>query len=259
MEKRLVRTRARIRHTGLPYRVPPPERMPERRDGVLAVLYLLFTEGYSATGGESPLRLPLLAEAIRLGRLLGELVPTDAEVRSLLALMLLQNSRTAARLDSSGDLLTLEEQDRTLWDDAAISEADALLGPRHGRAGRYELQARIAACHALAEHAGQTDFARIAALYSELAAVAPSPVIELNRAVAVAMSESIPAGLAMIDRLEAQGALDGYHLLSATRADLLRRLGERPGAAREYERARRLAPTDTERRYLERRIAEVTR
>jgi len=257
MEKRLVRTRARIRNTGIPYRVPSPDRMRERRDGVLAVLYLLFTAGYGAATGQSVLRRPLLDDAIRLTRLLVELMPDDPEARGLLALMLLQHARSTARVDSAGELVTLEQQDRGQWDAAATSEGLALLSRRPPRAGRYELQAHIAACHATATDAEHTDFARIVLLYDELCVVAPSPVVELNRAVAVAMSQGAAVGLALVDGLAARGALSGHHLLPATRADLLRRLGRLREAAREYESARQLAPTEAERRYLDRRLAEV--
>jgi len=258
MEKRLVRTRARIRNTGIPYRVPSPEHLPARRDGVLAVLYLLFTAGYGATAGPSLIRLPLLEEAIGLARVLVELMPDDPEARGLLALMLLQHSRSAARIDSTGDLVTLEHQDRGLWDAARAAEGLALLTRQVSQPGRYELQARIAACHAQALDADHTDFGQIVTLYDALGAVAPSPLVELNRAVAVAMHEGPAVGLALLDRLEKGGALAGYHFLAATRADLLRRLGRGREAAREYERARGLAPTDAERRYLERRLSEVT-
>jgi len=258
MEKRLVRTRARIRNTGIPYRVPPAGRLVERRDGVLAVLYLLFTAGYSATTGDSVLRRPLLDEAIRLTRVLVELMPDDPEARGLLALMLLQHARSRARVDSAGDLVTLQEQDRSLWDRVALAEGLALVAHRASGAGRYELQARIAACHADAIDAEHTDFERIVLLYDELDALAPSPVVALNRAVAVSLSQGPSVGLALIDSLVAGGALTGLHLLPATRADMLRRLGRAPEAALEYEHARRLAPTDAERRYLDRRLAEVT-
>jgi len=258
MEKRLVRTRARIKNTGIPYRVPAPERLSARRDGVLAVLYLLFTAGYGATSGDTMLRRPLLEEAIGLARVLVELMPDDPEARGLLALMLLQHSRSAARVDAAGELVTLEQQDRGLWDADATAEGLSLVTRSTPNAGRYELQARIAACHAEAIDAEHTDFARIVTLYDELGTVAPSPVVELNRAVAVAMHRGPSAGLAVLDGIDAAGTLDGHHLLAATRADLLRRLGRRAEAAREYERARALAPTEAERRYLERRLTEVT-
>lgn len=257
MEKRLVRARARIKHAGIPYRVPPAHVLPERRDGVLAVLYLLFTEGYSATGGDALIRLPLVLEAIRLARLLIELLPTEAEARGLLALMLLQHARSAARIDADGDVVTLEEQDRSLWDRVAVAEALAILRPLPPHAGRYEVQARIALCHLTAPDAASTNFARIARLYEVLAFLHPSPVVELNRAVAVAMSQGPEAGLVLVDAVAAGGTLDGYYLLPATRADLLRRLGRRAEAAVHYQRAFVLAPSAVERRYLGRRLAEA--
>lgn len=265
MAKRLVRARAKIREAGIPYRVPPPRLLPERTAGVFAVLYLLFNEGYSATG-DRLVREPLAREAIRLTRLLAGLFgesPHSSEALGLLALMLFQHARTAARLDSVGDVVTLEEQDRSLWDADAISEGVALLRTadrrcleRGERPGRYQLQAAIAGCHVVARDAGSTDFARVAVLYESLALIAPSPVVELNRAVAVAMSQGAEAGLALVDALDRAGSLDGYYLLSATRADLLRRLGRTTEAARDYRRARDLAPSEVERRYLSRRLAE---
>ena len=259
MDKRLVRARAKIRHAGIPYRVPPPDLMPERRDGVLAVLYLLFTEGYSASGGEDLIRVSLLREAIRLTRLLVELMPDDGEVRALLALMLLHHARTAARTDAVGDVVTLEEQDRSLWDRDAITEALTILRLLVPRAGRYELQARIAACHLEASDAASTNFARIAELYDALAFIDPSPVVELNRAVAVAMSQGPEAGLRRIDALVTSRGLEDYYLLPATRADLLRRMGRGTEAATEYEKALQLAPSEAEKRYLGKRLAETGR
>ncbi|WP_233205793.1 RNA polymerase sigma factor [Cryobacterium sp. Y82] len=257
MDKRLVRARAKIRHAGIPYRVPPPDLMPERRDGVLAVLYLLFTEGYSATGGGDLIRVSLLREAIRLTRLLVELMPDDGEVRALLALMLLHHARSAARTDAVGDVVTLEEQDRSLWDRDAITEALTILQSLVPRAGRYELQARIAACHLEASDAASTNFARIAELYDALAFIDPSPVVELNRAVAVAMSQGPEAGLRLIDALVASRGMEDYYLLPATRADLLRRMGRGTEAATEYEKALQLAPSEAEKRYLGKRLAEM--
>ncbi len=254
MEKRLVRARAKIKNAGIPYRVPPVTRLAERREGVLAVLYLLFTEGYSANDGDSIIRRPLLVEAIRLTRLLVELMPTDAESRGLLALMLLQHARSDARTDTHGELVTLENQDRSLWDAPAIAEALEILGALSPNPGRYELQARIAACHAIAPAPASTNFHRIAKLYTALAAITPSPIVELNRAVAVAMSHGPDAGLAILATIT---GLDDHYLLPATRADLLRRLGRAGDAAIEYERALDLAPSDIERRYLGRRIREA--
>lgn len=259
MDKRLVRARAKIKHAGIPYRVPPPHLMPERRDGVLAVLYLLFTEGYSATGGAVLIRVPLLREALRLTRLLVELMPDDDEVRALLALMLLHHARTAARTDAVGDIVTLEEQDRSLWDRDAITEALTILRSLVPRAGRYELQARIAACHLEAPDAASTNFARIAELYDALAVIDPSPVVELNRAVAVAMSQGLEVGLRLIDALVTSRGMDDYYLLPATRADLLRRMGRRTEAATEYETALQVAPSEAEKRYLGKRLAETRR
>ena len=259
MDKRLVRARAKIKHVGIPYRVPPPHLMPERRDGVLAVLYLLFTEGYSATGGEALIRVPLLREAIRLTRLLVELMPDDDEARALLALMLLQHARTAARTDAVGDVVTLEEQDRSLWDRDAITEALTILRSLVPRAGRYGLQAHIAACHLEASDAASTNFARIAELHDALAFIDPSPVVELNRAVAEAMSQGPEVGLALIDELVTSRGMDDYYLLPATRADLLRRMGRSAEAATEYEKALQLAPSEAEKRYLGKRLAETRR
>lgn len=253
MEKRLVRARAKIRNAGIPYRVPPANRLAERREGVLAVLYLLFTEGYSATEGDSIIRRPLLVESIRLSRLLVELMPTDAESCGLLALMLLQHARSDARTDPYGELVTLENQDRSLWDPLAIDEALEMLRGLQPNPGRYELQARIAACHAIAPTPASTDFERIAKLYSQLAAITPSPIVELSRAVAVAMSQGPDAGLAILAIIT---GLDDYYLLPATRAALLRRLGRPRDATIEYERALDLAPSEVERRYLARRIVE---
>ncbi|HEX6468443.1 MAG TPA: RNA polymerase sigma factor [Streptosporangiaceae bacterium] len=247
MGQRIVRAKRKIQEAGIPYRVPPPDLLPERLAGVLAVIYLLFNAGYGGRG-------ELADEAIRLGRLLERLMPTETEVRGLLALMLLHHSRAAARTDETGTLVPLERQDRTRWRHELIDEAGRLLT---GTATPYQLQAAIAACHADAATPGETDWGRIAGLYERLAAVAPSPFVQLNRAVAVAMAEGPPAGLALVDALESTGALAGYHLLPATRADLLRRLGRHGEAAVSYERALALAPTEAERRYLRRRLDEA--
>jgi RNA polymerase sigma-70 factor, ECF subfamily len=259
MAKRLVRAKGKIRHAAIPYRVPPAHLLPERTGGVLGVLYLLFNEGYAATAGADLMRQGLCAEAIRLTRTLAGLMPDDPEVLGLLALVLLQHARRAARVDDAGELVTLEDQDRTRWDAGEIDEGLALLDAalRHDRAGPYQLQAAIAACHATAADAGDTDWARIATLYGRLAEVVPSAVVELNRAVAVAMADDPAAGLKLVEALQASGALAGYYLLPATRADLLRRL-ERPAeAAVHYREALDLAATDAERRYLARRLAEI--
>ncbi|KAA2255957.1 RNA polymerase sigma factor [Solihabitans fulvus] len=260
MAKRLVRAKQKIRHAGIPYRVPAAHLLPERTPAVLGVLYLLFNEGYSATAGADLVRRGLTGEAIRLARVLAELMPDEPEAVGLLALMLLQDARRAARLDPAGELVTLSEQDRSRWDAAEIDEGLALLDGalRRGNAGQYQVQAAIAACHAKAEDAADTDWAQIAALYGWLARFVPSPVVELNRAVAVGMAAGPAAGLDLVDALGATGALTGYHLLPATRADLLRRLDRAAEAAVAYREALDLAATEAERRYLGRRLAEVT-
>jgi RNA polymerase sigma-70 factor (ECF subfamily) len=261
MAKRLVRAKAKIRHAGIPYRVPPAHLLPERTGGVLAVLYLLFNEGYAATSGAELVRRELCTEAIRLARSLVTLMPDEPEPAGLLALMLLQHARRAARLDDAGDVVTLEDQDRARWDRSEIGEGLRLLDAalEHDRAGAYQLQAAIAACHATAAHAADTDWAQIARLYGRLAELLPSAVVELNRAVAVAMADGPAAGLKLVHALEASGELAGYHLLPATRADLLRRLGRHTEAAVGYREALELAATDAERRYLARRLAEAAR
>jgi RNA polymerase sigma-70 factor, ECF subfamily len=259
MAKRLVRAKGKIRHAAIPYRVPPAHLLPERTGGVLGVLYLLFNEGYAATAGADLVRQGLCAEAIRLARVLAALMPDEPEVLGLLALVVLQHARRAARVDDAGELVTLEDQDRARWDASEIDEGLGLLDAalRHDRAGPYQLQAAIAACHATAADAADTDWARIATLYGRLAEVVPSAVVELNRAVAVAMADGPAAGLKLVEALQASEALAGYYLLPATRADLLRRL-ERPAeAAVHYREALDLAATDAERRYLARRLAEI--
>jgi RNA polymerase sigma-70 factor (ECF subfamily) len=259
MAKRLVRAKQKIQNAGIPYRVPPAHLLPERTPGVLAVLYLLFNEGYSATAGADLVRQNLCAEAIRLARVLATLMPDEAEAAGLLALMLLHDARRAARLDAQGDLVTLEDQDRVRWDKAEIAEGVAALegALRRGQPGPYQVQAAIAACHATAATAADTDWAQIAALYEQLAWFLPTPVVELNRAVAVGMAQGPAAGLPLVAALEASGKLAGYHLLPATRADLLRRLGRRSEAAAAYRDALELASTDAERRFLSRRLAET--
>ena len=260
MAKRLVRAKGKIRNAAIPYRVPPAHLLPERTAGVLAVLYLLFNEGYAATAGDDLMRRDVCAEAIRLARALAGLMPDEPEALGLLALMLLHHARCAARVDAEGDIVTLEDQDRALWDATEIDEGLGVLDAalRQDRAGPYQLQASIAACHAGAASAADTDWARIARLYGRLAPLVPSAVVELNRAVAVAMADGPEVGLELVQGLEASGALAGYHLLPATRADLLRRLARPAAGAAGYREALELASTEAERRYLTRRLAEAT-
>jgi RNA polymerase sigma-70 factor (ECF subfamily) len=259
MAQRLVRAKHKIRNAGIPYRVPPAHMLPERTGAVLGVIYLLFNEGYSASSGADLMRQNLTREAIRLGRVLVRLMPDEPEALGLLSLMLLHDGRRASRVDAAGDLVPLEEQDRDRWDRQVIEEGCEILTTalRRRRPGPYQLQAAIAACHASARESSDTDWSEIAGLYSRLLAVMPSPVVELNRAVAVAMAEGPGVGLALVESLEASGALAGYHLLSATRADLLRRLDRSGEAAASYREALELATTDAERRYLTRRLAEA--
>jgi RNA polymerase sigma-70 factor, ECF subfamily len=258
MAQRLVRAKRKIRNAGIPYRVPPAHVLVDRTEGVLAVVYLLFNEGYSATAGDDLVRVGLTAEAIRLGRLLAQLMPDEPEALGVLALMILHESRRPARVDGEGDLVLLEQQDRSLWDAGLVEEGTRLLDAavRLRKPGPYQIQAAIAACHATAADPSLTDWVEIAALYGELSRMLPSPVVELNRAVAVAMAEGLEAGLRQVDALGESGRLSGYHLLHATRADLLRRLDRPAEAAFEYQAALDLAGTEVERRYLARRLDE---
>jgi RNA polymerase sigma-70 factor (ECF subfamily) len=254
MSQRLVRVKRKIRNAGIPYRVPPAHLLPERTAAVLGVLYLTFNEGYSASAGPDLLRPDLAAEAIRLARVLAQLMPDEPDVLGLLALLLLQHARRATRVDA-GQLVPLEEQDRTRWDASEIAEGTRILETalRRRRPGPYQIQAAIAACHATAARPADTDWPQIAGLYGELRKHVPSAVVELNRAVAVGMADGPLAGLALLDAL----TMDGYHLLPATRADFLRRLGRHAEAADWYAQARDLAPTEAERTYLTRRISEA--
>jgi RNA polymerase sigma-70 factor (ECF subfamily) len=260
MAQRLVRAKQKIRDAGIPYRVPDEEELPERIDAVLAVVYLVFNEGYAASSGDELVRRELVAEAIRLGRLLVELMPGLPAPRALLALMLLHDSRREARLTPSGDLVVLEEQDRGRWDQAQIREGLVLVEEalRAGPPDAFALQAAIAALHARAARPADTDWAQIVALYARLFALQPSPVVMLNHAAAVAMARGPAEGLALLDQLSARNVLPGYHWLPAARADLLRRLGRRDEAAAAYREALALVGNDAERRYLRRRLEEIT-
>ncbi|WP_093630761.1 RNA polymerase sigma factor [Streptomyces sp. 3213.3] len=258
MAQRLVRAKKKIRNAGIPYRVPPAHLLPERTTGVLGVVYLLFNEGYAATSGADLVRTNLCAEAVRLARVLARLMPDEPEVLGLLALLLLHDARRGTRVDADGELVTLEDQDRTAWDRSEIDEGAALLETalRRGRPGPYQIQAAIAACHTTAPTAADTDWADIAGLYGELERFVPSAVVRLNRAVAVGMAQHPDAGLELVAELERSGELADYHLLPATRADLLRRSGRTAEAAEAYGRALELVENDAERRFLERRLTE---
>jgi RNA polymerase sigma-70 factor (ECF subfamily) len=258
LAQRIVRAKTKIRDARIPYQVPPPAELPERLDTVLRVVYLVFNEGYSASSGASLTRADLSAEAIRLGRLLNELLP-EPEVMGLLALMVLQESRRAARTSLTGELILLENQDRSLWNQEQIKEGEALVERAlvSRRFGPYTLQAAIAAVHSQATSAAATDWPQIVALYSVLVRAEPSPVIELNLAVAVAMRDGPEAGLKLIDAILARGELTAYHLAHAARADLCRRLGKTTEARSAYEKALALTQQEPEQRFLQNRLREL--
>ena len=259
LAQRLVRAKRKIRDARIPYRVPPAEALPERLDAVLHVLYLIFNEGYSASAGEALVRRELCAEAIRLARILTALMPDEPEARGLLALLLLHDARRDARTNDGGELVLLEDQDRARWDRVEIDEGQAMLEDalRAGRPGPFQVQAAIAARHDAAATPGETDWPQIAALYGRLAELAPSPVVELNRAVAIAMADGPAAGLARLDGLASDERLAAYSYFHAARADLLRRLDRGGAAAAAYRRAIELTTNEVERAFLVRRLREV--
>ncbi len=262
MAQRLVRAKGKIRDAKIPYRVPPAEEIPERLEPIMTVVYLVFTEGYAATQGDALIRRDLCAEAIRLGLLLERLLPAHAEIEGLCALMLLHDSRRDARQDEAGDLVLLEEQDRSRWDreeiEAGLRRTELALRHSAGAPGPFALQAAIVACHSRAPQASETDWPQIAALYEILARVSPSRVVLLNRAVALAMVHGPARGLAELETLGVSGDLDGYHLYHSARADFHRRLGDVLNAGAAYRRALALAQGEPERRFLARRLRELT-